>query len=143
MRTTIQNVAALAVAALAALLGACGGSTPATISEYERWCNKDASDYEAGYLNDDATWGDYADLLQVFYDDEITPPDVQAYLQHYETRRALIKAVLDWANSRDSNMVVEERYFRAALADQARITELARAERDQRPADIDGCQAVV
>ena len=143
MPTTILTAVALTVVTLTALLSACGGGTPTTISEYEAWCNKDASDYEAGYLDDDATWGDYADLVQLFYDDEITPPDVQAYQQHYETRRALIKAVLDWAKSRDSNLVVEERYFRAALEDQTQIIELVRSERDQRPPDIDGCQAVV
>ena len=88
---------AVAIAALAAILIACGGGSGPTLTaaQYESWCANDGSRYERQANAPQGTWGYTTDTFDAFLRDEINPPT--EYREHYEARRALGKAIRDYA----------------------------------------------
>lgn len=86
-----------AIVALAAILIACGGGSGPTLTaaQYESWCADDGSRYERQANAPQGTWGYTADTFDAFLRDEINPPT--EYREHYEARRALGKAIRDYA----------------------------------------------
>ena len=132
-------IAAVLSVVLAAVLSACGGAPPVTISEYEAWCGKDASDYSDATNAEWGTWGYLADVLNALLDDKLTPPAESGYEQHYSERRKLAKAVADYARSRDRN----DEYDQSELANEENIVALARSVYEIEQTLPSLCQSIV
>ena len=122
-----------AIAALAAVLIACGGGSSGptlTADQYLSWCTDDGSRYERqANASEEGTWGFVVDAFDAFLRDEISPPS--EYREHYEARRSLGKAIRDYARGESRSDWASRDQVRSDSSVQSRERELDRIEREQ------------